>query len=135
MSAVSRRMSAGIVLVLCVACFSDEPDTMEPDGGEVAATVQATAQLRFSAATVTIRVGESVRWSNTSNLVHTVTADAQLANDPSHVSLPAGAVPFNSGNIDPGGSFTRRFDVVGRYDYFCIPHETAGMLGTVIVTN
>jgi plastocyanin len=33
-------------------------------------------------------------------------------------------------------SFPRHtFDVPGTYQYFCIPHEMAGMTGTVVVTG
>lgn len=34
-----------------------------------------------------------------------------------------------------GGKFTKTFDVPGEYYYFCIPHESLGMLGTVIVPS
>ena len=30
-------------------------------------------------------------------------------------------------------SYSRRFDVPGRYTYFCIPHEAAGMIGEITV--
>jgi plastocyanin len=56
----------------------------------------------------------------------TITAD---------VALPAGAGPFNSGNIGLGKEFSYTFTVPGTYKYFCIPHETSGMTGTVIVNK
>ncbi len=118
------------------ACFSEEPELMDPDGnGEPAAVVEMTSQLTFSPRNVTIRVGERVRWRNVSNVVHTATADPSLANDRSHVRLPAGAETFNSGDVPAGGQYTRTFTVPGRYDYFCIPHEAAGMLGSITVTQ
>ncbi len=40
---------------------------------------------------------------------------------------------WDSGFIAGGRSFSRRFTEPGTYRYFCIPHEGAGMLGTVIV--
>lgn len=98
-----------------------------------AATVEMTDGLRFAPQTVRIQAGETVTWRNTSELVHTVTADEELASDPSNVRLPAGAEPFDSGDISPGESFSRTFDVPGTYEYFCIPHEMQGMVGTVIV--
>ncbi|MCM2281744.1 MAG: plastocyanin/azurin family copper-binding protein [Bdellovibrionaceae bacterium] len=97
--------------------------------------MSATNNERFEPATISIRVGDTVRWTNTSSsLIHTVTFDASLADDPSHVELPAGADPFNSGNIAPGGTFTRTFTVPGTYRYFCIPHEDEPMVGSITVS-
>lgn len=112
-----------------VAIGNDTHDV--PDG--LAATVDMTDDLRFTPSTVTVQVGATVTWRNTSQVMHTVTADPNLANDPSHVQLPQGAEAFNSGNIGPGDSYSRTFDVAGTYTYFCIPHEGQGMIGTVIV--
>ena len=47
--------------------------------------------------------------------------------------LPERAEPFDSGSIDPGASFERRFTVPGTYKYFCKPHEGAKMYGWVRV--
>jgi hypothetical protein len=33
----------------------------------------------------------------------------------------------------PGESFSVTFDTPGVYDYFCVPHEQAGMVGRIIV--
>lgn len=117
---------------LSLGCFSSEPTATA--GGTVTATVMMTDQLRFAPATVTIHVGEAVRWQNvTSAITHTVTADPGRAENPADVSLPPGAQPFNSGAVTPGQSFQHTFTVAGTYRYFCIPHETLGMLGTVVV--
>lgn len=89
--------------------------------------------LRFTPATIRIRAGQTVRWVNGSDLPHTVTADPALARAEGSVLLPAGAQPFDSGMLAPGARFTRRFDVPGTYRYFCIPHEGAGMIGTIVV--
>ncbi len=97
------------------------------------AMVHMTNALTYVPARVTITAGQSVVWMNTSSMIHTVTADPSLAKDPSHVQLPAGARPFNSGDIVPGGTFRHTFDVPGTYVYFCIPHETLGMIGRITV--
>ncbi len=95
--------------------------------------VEMTADLRFVPQTVTIQAGETVEWRNASPMAHTVTADPAKAGDPAHVALPEGAQPFDSGFVQPGGSYRHRFEVPGTYRYFCIPHEAAGMVGTVEV--
>ncbi|MFV2007189.1 MAG: plastocyanin/azurin family copper-binding protein, partial [Longimicrobiales bacterium] len=104
-------------------------------GGNVAAEVAMNDQLRFTSETVRIRTGQAVRWTNTSSLIHTVTADPSKANNASSVELPSGARPFDSGDLQPGDAFTHRFTEPGTYRYFCMPHEGAGMVATVIVSG
>ena len=99
----------------------------------VDAIVDMTTFLDFAPDELTITVGDTVEWRNTSIMDHTVTADPQLADDPDNVRLPVGAEPFNSGSIDPGGIYRRTFTVPGEYRYFCIPHEGKGMVATLIV--
>lgn len=98
-----------------------------------AAVVTMNNLLKFEPAQVTIKVGETVEWQNTSLLVHTVTANPKLAANKEHVALPKRAEPFNSGNLDPKATFQHTFTVPGTYRYFCIPHEATGMVGEVIV--
>lgn len=98
-----------------------------------AAVVHMTNALRFSPAKVTIHVGQTVQWVNSAFATHTVTAIASKAKNKKDVLLPKGAKPFGSGAIKPGATFTHTFTVPGRYTYFCIPHEFAGMTGKVIV--
>lgn len=97
------------------------------------AEVAMNNQLRFTPGTIRISAGETVTWRNTSDLPHTVTADPSKAMDPSNVSLPDGAETFDSGTLNPGDVFERTFTVPGTYRYVCLPHEAAGMVGTVIV--
>ncbi len=65
-------------------------------------TVGMTNELRYVPEEVTIMVGQTVVWTNTSTLVHTVTADPLLAQRRRDVVLPEGAPPFSSGQIAPG---------------------------------
>lgn len=74
------------------------------------------AGSRFEPATLTIRVGEVVRWFNDDALPHTVSAtDAS----------------WDSGNLVPGQAYGRRFDTAGSYPYVCRYHP--GMVGTIEV--
>jgi len=108
--------------------------------GEYDVGMTATA---FDPPEITVSVGESVTWRNTSSRGHTVTAYEE--------SLPEGAAFFASGDFDSesaardgfsgdlegslsnADTFTHTFEVPGTYPYFCIPHEQAGMVGTVVV--
>lgn len=47
--------------------------------------------------------------------------------------IPAAAAPWDSGFLLPEESFEVRLTVPGVYDYYCIPHEMAGMAGRIIV--
>lgn len=98
-----------------------------------AAVVEMDNRLRYLPATVRIRAGETVEWRNTSDVIHTVTADPEAAVEAASVRLPPGAAPFDSGDLRPGESFSHRFTEPGEYRYICVPHELAGMVGTVIV--
>ena len=96
--------------------------------------VQLTDALKFEPPTLTVARGTSVTWRNASQLVHTVTDDASKAANAANVQLPAGAQAWDSGDLNAGQTFTHTFDVAGTYKYFCVPHETAGMLAIVVVT-
>jgi plastocyanin len=98
-----------------------------------AALVDMDNLMRYLPDTVRIAVGEAVRWRNGSDIVHTVTAEARRAELSGSVRLPAGATPFDSGDMRPGEEFVHRFTVPGEYVYFCVPHERAGMVGVVVV--
>ena len=100
-----------------------DADAASAAGGTEAAVVRMTDQLTFAPAAVRIEVGQAVRWTNPSKVVHTATSR----------SVPEGAASFDSGDVAPGGSYSHTFEVAGTYSYYCIPHEGAGMVGTVIV--
>lgn len=81
---------------------------------------------------VLIQPGQAVRWINhDAGNVHTVTAYHPDNGKP--LRLPQKAKPWNSGYLMPGQSFRMVFDTPGVYDYFCIPHEHAGMVGRIVV--
>ncbi|KAF9930055.1 hypothetical protein FBU30_000892 [Linnemannia zychae] len=82
---------------------------------------------RFTRPKVTIKVGDTVRWTNKGIFPHTV--------DEGSTCLDLiGKQLFKSGPILPGGTFTHTFDTRGDFDYFCLPHCLVGtMRGKVIV--
>jgi plastocyanin len=95
--------------------------------------------------TLETTVGEPVVWGNTGSRKHTVTAyESSLPDDAAYFASGG----FNSepeardawenslqggGNIAPGATYEHTFDVPGTYRYFCIPHESAGMVGKILV--
>ncbi|OYR53986.1 plastocyanin/azurin family copper-binding protein [Halorubrum halodurans] len=92
---------------------------------------------------VTVEVGDRVVWENTSVRGHTVTAYEDAIPEAAEYFASGG---FESeaaaraawsdefgGRLENGDRFSHTFSVPGRYDYVCIPHETGGMVGAVIV--
>jgi len=76
--------------------------------------------------------GATIRWIVQSN-VHTTTA-YHPANGDYPQRIPDGADPWDSGYLtEPGASFSVTLTAEGVYDYFCRPHEGAGMVGRIIV--
>ena len=70
---------------------------------------------------ITIKQGDSVTWINQDAAFHSVTSG--------YYDEPSGL--FDSGYLDPEGSFTFIFENIGTYDYFCTLHPW--MKGQVIV--
>jgi plastocyanin len=114
--------------VLSAACSDGEP------------TVGMTGDRAFEPKSITVSAGETVTWTNDSSDAHTVTAE--------EASLPEGANYFASGGatseeaatdgvadglLTEGETFSVTFDEPGTYRYYCIPHLSEGMTGTVIV--
>ncbi len=91
---------------------------------------------------LTVEVGESVVWRNTSTRAHTVTAyDSGIPSDAGYFatggfdSETAAREGWreNEGGLTSGEEYTHAFEVPGEFRYFCIPHERAGMIGIVRV--
>jgi len=72
----------------------------------------------FSPQSITVTAGSVVRWGNNGQALHTVTA---------------GDGSFDSGFIEAGQTYSRRFPAPGTFGYVCIIHP--GMTGTVLVTD
>lgn len=48
--------------------------------------------------------------------------------------IPEAAIPWDSGFlVNRGDHFEVRLTVPGVYDYYCQPHEAAGMVGRIVV--
>jgi plastocyanin len=127
-----QRIAGGIVALSLWMSLLALPAPAQSGGGP-AATVGMTNTLEFDPDTVRVEAGQTVRWTNSSIIVHTVTADPEKATQDESVRLPEGAAPFNSGDMDPKATYEHTFEVPGTYRYFCIPHEGTKMYGTVIV--
>jgi plastocyanin len=79
-----------------------------------------------------VEPGTTIRWIAREN-VHTATA-YHPRNANHALRIPERAKPWNSGFlVNPGDHFDVTLSVPGVYDYFCMPHEAAGMAGRIVV--
>ncbi|PYK96058.1 MAG: hypothetical protein DME19_20955 [Verrucomicrobia bacterium] len=87
-------------------------------GGQVFGATKnvTTSGFTFVPKSVTINVGDSVTWTGLT--IHNVQTDT----DPF-----CGPVPV------PNATCTKTFNQAGTYNYYCSPHRSFGMTGTVIV--
>ena len=89
-------------------------------------TVDVTASSGiFTPTDVTIDVGDTVRWTNTSG-THNVNGTT--------VTFPSNSESFGNA-LGTGWVFTHVFNTAGNYDYHCDLHEAFGMTGTVTVLD
>jgi plastocyanin len=94
----------------------------------------------FVPKTYRAKPGSTIIFKNDSDETHSVTALDE--------EKPEGADYFASGGfanesdarddlgrglIDPGGTYEVTLDQPGTYRYVCLPHESQGMTGTIIV--
>lgn len=98
-----------------------------------AAAVVDMGFTSFAPEVVHIHAGQTVEWRNTALITHNVTDDKSVVADPDDVSVPAGAIAFNSGDLLAGQVYSVKFTEPGTYKYVCMRHEGHGMIGTVIV--
>ncbi len=74
--------------------------------------------IAFNPADITVSKGTKVTWANNDNVAHTVTASDGM---------------FDSGNVNPGKSFSFTFNQAGTFPYYCRYHVSLGMKGEVTV--
>jgi plastocyanin len=111
---------AVLAVAMVSACSSDEETP--PDTNANVVNVEVTSN-QFTPASVTIKVGQTVRWrwaGGTHNVVSGPDCNTEDGN-------------FKSGAPQGGGTFDHIFEKAGTFPYYCEPHCSMGMKGTVIV--
>lgn len=89
------------------------PTTQEQTESSTEVTIE---NFSYSPATITIKAGDTVTWTNNDSVAHTATADDES---------------FDTGLLEKGQSTSVTFDTPGTYTYHCTPHPN--MKGTVVV--
>ena len=120
---ISRsRFVASIVLLVALATVAlGAKDKEEKKGGGDAdenTNAVKIKDMKFSPATITVKPGTTVTWTNKDDHDHTV-----VATDES----------FKSGNLSHGETFEHKFEKKGKFKYACSYHPR--MKGTVVVAD
>jgi plastocyanin len=80
-----------------------------------------------------VEPGQTIRWINLDpGNSHTATA-YHPQNFERPLRIPEGAEPWHSDYLLPNESFSVTLTVEGVYDFYCVPHEHAGMVGRIVV--
>ena len=109
-------------------------------GSDSVERVSMPGDFAFDPKQFTIDAGTTVRWTNDSDVRHTVTAyggripyDATYFASGGFESETAARNDITGGLIASGDTYEHAFEIAGTYEYVCIPHEGSGMTGTVVV--
>jgi plastocyanin len=134
---MARRLWLASAL-FAIACSSNS--TGPGSGCTTSATLACVgiSDFHFSPATLTIKVGTQVQWTNSGPTAHTTTSNTG-AWDSGVISPPSGGGGYGGGGSTPGGSYTLTFASAGTYSYHCTLHppsmsQYASFTGTITVT-
>lgn len=91
------------------------------------------SKVWFDPIGIHIEPGRTVRWINRDpGNSHTATAyHPDMFERP--LRIPKNAKPWDTDYLLPDESFSVTFSEEGVYDYYCVPHEHAGMVGRIVV--
>lgn len=115
------------------ACALSHPSEAAAGQGPVFDVLMvSTREHYFDPVGLWVPAGATVRWVLHSG-VHGATAYHPRYYD-KPLRIPEQAQPWDSGMMaQPGQSFSVTFTVEGVYDYYCLPHESMGMVGRLVV--
>ena len=122
-------IAAALVALFTLACgFTNEKPTPTPSPTEVPIPAGANVVDKviesspMSHTDATIAAGDFVRWTNDSNLAHTV----------SHTPTVSGVTKVFDTHLQAGDSFVYQFNEPGEYRYACLIHPVQ-MWATITV--
>ncbi len=130
MSRILAILAAAATLVAAAGCGSSSssssssaPAATTPATSAAPAASGASAvtmqNIAFTPAVVSVKVGQTVKWTNDDTVDHNVTATK--------------GATFKSGTVGKGGTFTWKADKAGTVSYVCTIHP--GMEGKIIVSG
>ena len=87
----------------------------------------------FDPVGIHVEPGQTIMWINLDpGNSHTATA-YHPKNVNRALRIPRGAEPWDSDYLLPHETFSATLTIEGVYDFFCVPHEHAGMVGRIVV--
>jgi plastocyanin len=131
------RLIGVAVLAGSLSCSSNSgsnvtgPSSTPLPAGSADVTIQ---DFTFSPASVSIKVGATVRWTNRGPSAHTTTSDNGVW-DSGQLNPPSSGGSYGGGGT--AGTFQTTFSKAGTYGYHCSIHPPSmypGFTGTVVVT-
>ena len=132
--------TGGLALAGLVAGCSDSSSEEPTTTGASTYGVDMTDGLKFDPAELSVAAGDTVVWETVGTVGHSVTAygaripeDAPFFASGGFDAESAARTAYPDGRIIGGDAYEHTFEVAGRYAYFCVPHERAGMRGTIEV--
>ncbi|WP_415382040.1 plastocyanin/azurin family copper-binding protein [Halosimplex sp. TS25] len=106
-------------------------------------TVEMTDELGFEPKQIQVEAGTTVTFENVGSIGHTVTAYEDEIPDgatyfasgefDSQQAASEGYSSEQAGNVPAGESYEVTLETTGTYEYYCIPHEMNGMVGSIKV--
>ena len=106
----------GGIIVYNLMSKTYSPDTNSNQNTATGTDVQIQ-NFAFSPTSLTIKIGDTVTWTNKDNTLHTVTSDS--GNE------------LNSKDLSKGQTYSHKFTSARTYDYHCTYHNS--MKGKIIV--
>ena len=108
-------------------------ESQDEEGGEGGGTEEVVVgpggSLEFDPADLTIQPGTTVHWTWDSDNHNVVPSEKPDDSD------FEGTEGGDSQTFDTGHEYEHTFEVEGDYEYYCTPHEQAGMVGTITVSE
>jgi plastocyanin len=109
---ISRLMVITVLLLSFLSITNSCKKTSDvPGANEV--FIQGMA---FTPSAITVKAGTSITWTNNDGVAHTVTSNTGL---------------FDSGTINPNGTYSHLFSTAGTFPYKCTIHPS--MTASVVV--
>jgi plastocyanin len=118
-----------VVIVLAIAACSGGASPTTPaaaqstaasapaSGGASGSNAVEIKGLAFNPASISVKTGSKITWTNNDSATHTVTLDDNSV---------------DSGNVNVGSTFDHAFATAGTFAYHCKIHSS--MHGTVVIT-
>ena len=120
-SAMSRIAGASVAAATLAVAVGANAATIKLGGDN--------GELAFVPGTTTVKTGEKIDFVNNAGFPHNIVFDE----DGIPGGVNADAISHEDYLNAPGQTVSNTFDTPGEYNFYCEPHQGAGMAGKIIV--